>query len=339
MKRFNSIIAIIGLAIVAIAVAFVSCKKEKQEQKLYNVGQSTNFDNTDEYLLSFKEKLLSAEKGDEFISLEQAQRDLCNLLNFDFGDANYISNLFHYDTLCVNLAITEGMVDLSQLSVAYEVSREMIAKVYEQVNLPEKTISTIFSPIAPETGDGETVDLVFVLTTRGFDSGTRNLTVVPSWKNSIDATDCWHVARGLGRCDNTDVGYDHHTILQLVYNNNVPLYGCINHGYLYYTDINEGTIVAASFPETGTPIYNLGYRLWTGFYSGWYSGLVSSDEMSYYYENLCDIIDDKMDELNDNEYRIINIWCSVTAEPNSNKYSFVCKYKYGKPHCAGGPLD
>ena len=31
MKRFNSIIAIIGLAIVAIAVAFVSCKKETKK--------------------------------------------------------------------------------------------------------------------------------------------------------------------------------------------------------------------------------------------------------------------------------------------------------------------
>ena len=141
MKRFNSIIAIIGLAIVATAVAFVSCKKEKQEQKSYNVEQSTQcFDNMDEYLLSFKEKLLSAEKGNELISLDQAQRDLGNLLNYDFGDANYISNVFQRDMFHLKLSTNNGMVDMAELSTVYKKAFANIKDLYSKVDLPEKSI-------------------------------------------------------------------------------------------------------------------------------------------------------------------------------------------------------
>lgn len=65
MKKSKTLIAIIAMVIVATAVAVVSCKKEKQEQKSNNVEQSVqNSDNMDEYLMSFKKKLLSAQKGE-----------------------------------------------------------------------------------------------------------------------------------------------------------------------------------------------------------------------------------------------------------------------------------
>ena len=106
MKKFNSIIAIIALAIVATAVAVVSCKKEMQEQAMNNEKQGgLCYDNMDEYLMSFKKKLLSAQKGEETISLEQAQRDLGNLLNFDFGDANYPTDVYHVDTIHSKLTL------------------------------------------------------------------------------------------------------------------------------------------------------------------------------------------------------------------------------------------
>ena len=333
MKKSKAIIAITALAILATAVAIVSCKKDKQEQSIrYS-------DNMNEYLISFKEKLLSAEKGDEFISIEQAQRDLGNLLNFDFGDANYASNIFHYDTLRTKLAITDGMVDMYQLSETYGVAREMIAKAYAQENLPEKSISAILCTIDHEIIDNE-VNLVFVVTVRGFDLGEKSMTTVPLGKSSIDSTDCWHVARSLGRCDNTDVGHDHSTILELVYNNNIPFLACGTGTHLYYTDITDESFYAFEVPEFGSTFYNLGYRLWRGYYNGWNSGLVPFDEMNYYYENLCDIIEDKMDALNDNEYKIINISCTVVSEPYDHTYySFLCKYEYGKPHCGDGTIN
>lgn len=81
-------------------IAMVSCKKEKQGQMLNNNELVVlQVDNMDEYLMAFKKKLLSAEKGGETISIKQAERDLGNLLNFDFGDANYASDDVRYD-LC-----------------------------------------------------------------------------------------------------------------------------------------------------------------------------------------------------------------------------------------------
>lgn len=310
MKKTNTIIAFFAMAIVAIAVAVVSCKKEKQEQNL------SNTDNMDAYLKSFKEQLLSQEKGNAVISLEQAQRDLGNLLNYDFGDANYISNVFHRDTLRVGLATMDGMVSLSQLSVTYGYARELIEKAYEKVDLPEKSVLAIHCFADNETLQNESVDLVLVLVTRGFDYGSRDMSYVHPGKHSIDATDCWHVAQELGRCDGTDVGYDHASILQLVYNNNIPLYACSNGGHLYYTDIHTYSFYAYEYPETdSTTFYNLGYRLWRGYLSGWNSGLVSSDEMSYYYNNLCDIIVDKMSSVNTQIYRLYTISCAVIQEP------------------------
>ena len=99
MKRRRLYYAIFVMAMATIAsVVAVSCKKEKQEPSSNNTKQAVqSADNMDEYLISFKKKLLSAEKGGETISLEQAQRDLGNLLNFDFGDANYATDEYRYE--------------------------------------------------------------------------------------------------------------------------------------------------------------------------------------------------------------------------------------------------
>lgn len=143
MKTPKSIIAIIALVIVATAVAIVSCKKEKQEQQSYNVEQSVqSADNMDEYLLSFKKKLLSAQKGEETISLEQARRDLGNLLNFDFGDANYVSNVFQHDTLYLKLTTKNEMVDLAELSTVYKQAFASVKRFTAKSTFPKKAYTS-----------------------------------------------------------------------------------------------------------------------------------------------------------------------------------------------------
>ena len=70
MKNRNLFIATL-LVTAAVSVAVVSCKKEKQEASSSNNTEQAvqSADNMDEYLISFKKKLLSAQKGDETISL------------------------------------------------------------------------------------------------------------------------------------------------------------------------------------------------------------------------------------------------------------------------------
>ena len=117
MKFFVAIIVMLVVAFASVAV--VSCKKESQTVSVNSEPTVQVADNMDDYLMAFKKKLLSAEKGGETISLEQAERDLGNLLNFDFGDANYATDVYQFDTICLKLATANGEVELSQLAEIY----------------------------------------------------------------------------------------------------------------------------------------------------------------------------------------------------------------------------
>ena len=335
-KKFN--LAIIMMVVAAIiSVAVVSCKKEdnKTTKSETQVDNMSSIDNMDEYLISFKNKLLSAQKGEETISLEQAERDLGNLLNFDFGDANYASNVFHLDTLNAQLVVKDGMVDLYQLAITYNEAFTQIAKAYESVNLPEKSVYTISCSIQQ---DG---NVVLVLTTRGIVShsgDSRNITINPD-KTGFNPSDCWSVYFGLGNCDGTDLGYDHVSVLQLVYHNNLGVLGCIN-GQVYYTDISYGTFDALNYAESGNPSFNQGYRMWVGNDMEFHYGSVPYNEMVYYYDNLCDILNERLASLNDDEYRITRISCTIVQNnDNLSQFRFLCKYEYGKPHCSGNGGD
>ena len=146
----------------------------------------------DEYLMAFKKKLFSAEKGGETISLEQARLDLGNLLNFDFGDANYATDVFQYDTIHLKLTTTNGQVDLSQLAVTYNNAVDEIIEVYHSSNLPEKSVYVISCDFNETISkDGETEDVEIIVVTRGY---TGSGTV------SHNTYDCRTTNRG-GTCD------------------------------------------------------------------------------------------------------------------------------------------
>ncbi len=334
MKTKKLFISIFVMAVVAFTlVTVVSCKKDNQNNN--ETTTATGIDPMNEYLASFKKKLLSAQKGEEFISLEQARRDMGNLLNYDLGDANYATNVFHRDTLHASLVVTNGQVDLAQLAVTYNASRELIEKTYEQLDLPEKSVYTIHCTFGQQTVNGEAIDVQYVLTTRGLELEARESCYVPLNKTSIDMTDCWSVWDGLGRCDGSDTGYDHVRILELVYNNNMPSMTCIS-GHLYFTDEGTGSFEAYSYPEPGTSYY----RFWTGNGIQLFSDYVFPETMSYYYENMRDVISDRMTLLNDDDYWISAVYCTIIPwVGNYGMYTFSCKYDYGKPHCTGEGFD
>lgn len=325
IRIFTAILVMFVAAIVSIAV--VSCKKEKHEQALESNEQTVQVaDNMDEYLISFKKRLLSAQKGDETISLEQAERDLGNLLNFDFGDVYHATNVFHYDTLHLELALTQGQVDLLQLSRTYALAYEQVEEAFDLVELPNKTVYTVYCVFNQQAKNDALVDVELVLTTRGFNE-TNNQQVLPN------LYDCWSVYHRLGNCDGLYVGYDHVSVLQSVYLHNIPLYGCSN-GTVYFSDVSITEIYAHNYPETGSQTYNQGYRLWVGNQWEYYNGYVDVDEMVYYYSNLCDIIDDEIDALNDDDFKVIAISCAIHQSPfSSNLYYFTFKLQYGKINC------
>ena len=334
MKNRNLFIATL-LVTAAVSVAVVSCKKEKQEASSSNNTEQAvqSADNMDEYLISFKKKLLSAQKGDETISLEQAQLDLGNLLNFDFGDANYPFDVLRYDTLYVKLALgNEGHVDLSQLATTYKDVVAKVLKTYHNANLPEKSVYHVLCSFNKEA-KGEQADGQIVLITRGL--------VNPTLKTSFDETDNWRIDSLRGRCDGTGVGNDHMTMLTQVYYNTHGMIEC-NEGRAYFTNPRHAYFEARDFQEFSPagPSYNLSYRLWCGYKSWLPYYCAGYMEMNYYLNNLHDILENWV-FLDTDEY-VTNIDLSIVdfgspTSPGGIKSNVKCDFDYVTVNCTSEP--
>ena len=328
MKNKHLVLAIVTMAVAAIlSIAVVSCTKDKKtaESALSN---SSKADNMDAYLMAFKAKLLSAQRGEEIISLEQAQRDLGNLLNFDFGDANYATNEFQRDTMYVSLLLTEENVDMSQLAEAYNKAYVKILETYKQVELPEKSVYSIFCSIQQQAKDDE-ASVRLILTTRGL--------INISLKTSFDTTDNWRVAFEMGKCDGTCVGDDHATMIGKVYMNNRTFSWDCAYGRVYFTNYGYDDFESYNYPESNPNIhYNEGYRLWYDSSNSGYETnhhCVEFPEMQYYYSNFVSIMNDIEQQFPD-DYVLTNVECRVDCYLGFyHPYTFVCRYHYAKLNC------
>lgn len=318
------------LVVVTVSVAVVSCKKGNETTKANASENKTSIEkNMDEYLISFKKRLLSAQKGEETISKEQAQRDLGNLLNFDFGDANYATDSWHYDTLNVSLELFGDDVDLSQLSKTYTLARAKIIDAFEKVLLPEKSVYSIDCSILNTTKNGED-NVQLILTSRGL----THLVIKPT----IDTTDNWRVTDNMGKCDGTCVGDDHATIIQKVYKNNMDSWACDN-GRIYFTNPGYEEFNSSSFIEENPNIhYSEGHRLWYDSFDETFSHCVEYPEMQYYYNNFVSIINGEIEQIRqqnyDDTYVIKDVRCRVDCFVSIiHPYMFVCEYDYAKYNC------
>lgn len=332
MKKRKLTLAILAMVVATlVSVAIVSCKKEKQERPTNNMEQTVqSADDMDEYLVSFKKKMLSAEKGEEIIDFKQAEQVLGNLLNFDFGDANYVTNQLQRDTFHIVLNTIRETVDLSQLAKTYKEAYYRILETFQKIDFEEKSVLYVTCSINKDAKDDDTADVQLILVTRGLKP--------TSLKTNIDSTDNWRVCELLGKCDGTCVGDDHATIIEKVYRNNLGVLNC-DGGRLYYTDIvPSNDFVSHDFPETDPNVihYNEGYRLWYDSYdyNGYniYDHCVEYPEMLYYYNNFVSIMNNELSLPDDRV--IIDYTCRVDCYVSINHpYMFFCFYTYAKPNC------
>ncbi len=283
MKKRKVFIAALLVA-AAVSVAVVSCKKEKHETSSSNNTEQAvqSADNMDEYLISFKKKLLSAQKGDETISIEQAQQDLGNLLNFDFGDANYATNVFYVDSIYAKLSVEESMVDLSQLALTYQMLFEQIMNDYFLVDLPEKSVYSIYCSFDDSNCKADSVDVLIILTIRAYDEDLNN---------EEYTQEGWRARNKAGTCDGQLVGVwgAPEDILARL-RNNMGEWACANGGRVYFTEetyswigANESSMIDANAPR-GRRLFYMAEEL--SFID---LGLTCLDhnEMEYYYGQAC----------------------------------------------------
>ena len=275
MKKSKLLFAIM-LIVTSMGIIAISCNKEKNEESSNIIEKTTgNESNMDEYLTAFKEKLLSTEKGNETINQELAIHDLANLLNFDFGDANYPSDQYLYDTIHAKLVLTnDGEVLLSQLAVTYNTLVEAVISSYRNITLPDKSILYI-SCHFNEAGssDSESADLDVVVCYRGF-VGTRT---------GIHDTLDWRPGNRAGTCDGQYIGqYGGPEIQTQWIGQSFSPVECLNGGRLYFTE-------EMSYVKVGVDTYdnsNDKYKIYASYSNRQDTICISHEEMEYYFANI-----------------------------------------------------
>ena len=331
-EKFN--LAIIMMVVAAfISVAVVSCKKDNETTKSETqVDNMSSIDNMDEYLTSFKNKLLTAQKGEETISLEQAERDLGNLLNFDFGDANYASNVYEYDTLNIALETNGNNVDLLQLANAYNEAFVAIVKAYHKVDLLDKSVYCITCNIlesSSKDSDSDNVEVVVVY--RGYNDNASN-----------EDTEGWRPKNKGGTCSGDLIGiWGAPEVVSSMLNNNAGEYACVNGSRIYFTEIctSYTNPIAEDLSDPNSPC---GYRLYLSWQSNQNHVCLPVSECLYYY-NQARLLKSQRGYFNNYPSNHLPLHCNIrhtdasygTSQPPILPYIWILEVKHGKPNCTG----
>lgn len=319
MKK-NKLLFAIMLMVTSMGIIAISCNKEKNEESSNIIEKTTgNESNMDEYLTAFKEKLLSAKKGGETICKEQARRDLCNLLNFDFGDANYATDVFCTDTIHSKLYCENGVVDLSRLAVTYSDAISKITASYLAVDLPEKSVYAISCEYDETTDrDGETENIRIVITYRGLGNP------LPDGHDTLD----WKPTRYSGTCDGSIIHKGAPEVIEQWITIASPLPDCQNGGRLYFTD-------GGYWYKQGYDTYDAltgRYKIFCMFTNQIDTVCISHADMEYYFHNIMNYWNQEKPALT----VVIEPWINCFYDdynPGPDRYYWQVRILYAKPNC------
>lgn len=124
MKKLFSF-AICAMAVLAMMFAMDSCKKDDQNVKSNNSGSEvSHFDpshitDMKAYLKDFKQRMNTSKDG-ETLTLEEAAWHLSCLANIDFCRINVEYNDFLFDTIGMQVNVTDGAMLMTDFCRAYE---------------------------------------------------------------------------------------------------------------------------------------------------------------------------------------------------------------------------
>lgn len=128
MKKSRVYIAIICMAIMAAAVAVVSCKKETTNKMVSGTSKSpqafdpSHITDMNTYLKDFKQKMEESQnaKDAEYLSLAEAAWHLSCLANIDFCRINVKYDDFQFDTIEIQVNTTNDVMLMSDFCMAYQ---------------------------------------------------------------------------------------------------------------------------------------------------------------------------------------------------------------------------
>ena len=160
-----------GTLALAVAVATViACSKDKETKAIQNSNEIVTISKEDDmnaYLKQFKEKMQSASKGDETLSLEDARWHLEAVLNYTYGDAGHPTSDIQCDTFYYELPVNGDEVPLNRINEAFMALSKEVENTYTECNLPEKSVLAIQTLFDNKSKDGN-ITVRSILSTRGF---------------------------------------------------------------------------------------------------------------------------------------------------------------------------
>ena len=145
MKKSKAIIAITALAILATAVAVVSCKKDEQQDMSYSsshlsaTSNMRHIDDMGSYLKNFRKKMLES-NGNETLSLEEAAWHLACMANIEHCNINVEFDDVRFDTVCMQVNVTDGGILMTDLRTVYEQMWPAIQRFQKGLNLDNQNL-------------------------------------------------------------------------------------------------------------------------------------------------------------------------------------------------------
>lgn len=286
MKKFRVLMGALSFSMVAAIV--IACTKEKETKVEQSSNQMTTVlkeDDMSAYLKQFKEKMQSADKGDEALSLEDARWHLEAVLNYSYGDAGNLVTEIQRDTFYYTMPLNGEMVTLVRLNEAFSSLSTDVEKAFAACDLPNKSILALQTQFENETKD-DAVMVRVVMDTRGLGPEFNEYGFGP--------TDYWCEADHGGKCGQysgqTNIGAVQK--LQTKINYRIPHRKCVGIGY--YSDIESIHIYDDFiFNYLWDSLAPYGYRVhYYGDLNENYPLCLSPDDLNYYLEEAMKLIDE-----------------------------------------------
>ena len=128
-----------------VSVAVVSCKKDNENALLGNNNETSKsfdmrqIDDMSAYLKNFRQKMLEG-KDCETLSLEDAAWHLASLMNYEHCNTNVHFNDVRFDSIYMQVNVTDGVVLMGDLRTAYEQMWPAIQKFQKGLNLNNQNL-------------------------------------------------------------------------------------------------------------------------------------------------------------------------------------------------------
>ncbi len=325
-KNFKSVAIVATLLIAAAGVVlFEACnKKNEAVNNMYNhniVSNSTNTD-MDNYLIDLRERMKSATKDGENISIAEAEWNLTALENFSFCNASMRSLNMIVDTFYTKIKVDNNSISLYDLNIAYENNKKQIVDRFNSLN-----------------GDDKNIYFIQCFIDNGFKNDSVNVKTVTQMRDGglmpdqtrFGTTDYWYDFDGQGKCDiyaGQCIGSDATIQMNSKVITNMPIYLCPN-GRVYFTDIEYHQLCSLDYYCNDSPYPP--FSLYVNIEP--YYNCLTPNELNWYLDKMFEIIHNEEDNLNKYMVSFHMFQAGYTGPIRKNAEFWLMDICFGTMHC------